>query len=102
LSVWLQERERERENDQVGMRSLIIFRSHRKVLSSTFSRQLNKKSFDNQSNKVIFANAALLLFLSSQSNCNAIFAHVTISRLKIKYKFFIFPCFQVEIHLYPL
>jgi len=79
LSVWLQEREREREreNDHVSMCSLIIFLSHGKVFlsiwsrekvesSSTFSHQLNRKSYDNQSNKVIFANAALLLFLSTR------------------------------------
>jgi len=60
LSVWLQERER--ENDHVGMRSLIILFSHSKVFlsfwsrekiesSSTFSRKPNGKSHNNHSNR---------------------------------------------------
>jgi len=74
------------------MRSLIILLSHRKVFLSVWYREkveseLNRKSYDNQSNKVIL----LLLFLSSQSNCSAIFTYVTVSRLKIKYLFFYFP-----------
>jgi len=43
--------------------------------SSTFSCKINGKSYDNQSKQI----------LSSQSNCRAIFARVTISRLKVKY-----------------
>jgi len=83
----LQERERERENDHVGMRSLIIFLSHRKVFLSIWSRFNFFLSAQQEklSNKVIFANTALLLFLS------AIFAHTILSRLKIKYLFFHFP-----------
>jgi len=91
--------------------SLIILLSHRKVflsvwscekveLSSTFSRQLNRKGNANQSNRVIFENTALLLFLSSQSNCSAIFVHVTVSQLKIKYLIFhfLFSCFCAHSH----
>jgi len=37
-------------------------------LSTTFSSKLNVKNHDNQSNRMIFANAALLLFQSIQSN----------------------------------
>ena len=78
-SVWQRERDRERENYHVGMRSLIFLLSHRKIfmsvcsrekvkLRSTFSRTLTGKPNDNQSNRLIFANVAFLLFLNSQSN----------------------------------
>jgi len=64
----------------VSIRSLIILLSHRKQTfpvrlvsekiesSLTFSSYLNRKSYDNHSNKVISDNAVLSLFLSSQSN----------------------------------
>jgi len=63
------------------------------VILINIFRKYDKQLFrehDNQSNRVIFANAVFLLLIS-QSNRNAIFAHVTVYRLKIIYLFFIFP-----------
>jgi len=59
LSVWLQKRESERENDHVGMRSLKFCFISQKIfpLRLVFNRKLNGESHDNQSNWVIFANA---------------------------------------------
>ena len=115
LSVWQRERDRERENYHVGMRSLIFLLTHRKTLmsvcsrekvklSSTFSRTLTGKPNDNQSNRLIFANVAFLLFLNSQSN-TILFA-LLCSRFKsvpcpFPFPFpFLSPNGQVEIHLY--
>jgi len=73
LSFWLHEREREQENDHVSMRSLIILLFHRKLFLSVWSQSgIEFKLSENS----IKTHAALLLFLSSQSNRNVIFTRV--------------------------
>ena len=92
LSVWQREREREQENYHVGMRSLIFLLyymnnflsicSLEKVeLSLTYSSTLSGEPNDNQSNRLIFASAAFLLFLNRQSNTTLIALLCSCARL---------------------
>ena len=68
-------REQGRESYHVDMSRFTFLLSHTKIFCpfcisncSTFSRTLMGKPNDNQSHRIIFAIAAFLLFLSSQSS----------------------------------